>query len=79
MEYQIEANIDEWLTGIQVSVTFWADEYRPIYNSHINGLKEYGQHTAAHDLLGRLQCRLFNYGWYVSSNRVYLKNRLIEY
>lgn len=65
---QIEANIDEWLTGVRLSVTFWADEYRPIYHSHIEGLKEYGHHTAKYDLLGRLQRRLYNYGWYVFSN-----------
>ena len=60
---QIEANIDEWVTGIRVAVTFWADEYRAVYHSHVEGLEEYGQQTAKHDLLGRLQRRLYNYAW----------------
>jgi hypothetical protein len=77
-EHQIEANIDEWLTGIKVAVTFWADEYRPIYHSHLEGLKEYGKHTVKFDLLGRLQRRLFNYGWYVRSQLLYLIYLLID-
>ena len=60
---QIEANIDEWVTGIRVAVTFWADEYRAVYHSHVEGLEEYGHQTAKHDLLGRLQRRLYNYAW----------------
>lgn len=58
----IEANIDEWVTGVRVPVTFWADDYRPVYHSHIDGLKKYGLHTSKHDLLGRLQRVLYNYG-----------------
>jgi uncharacterized protein DUF6532 len=68
---QIEANIDEWLTGIKAPVTFWANEYRLIYHSHLEGLKEYGKHTAKHDLLGRLQRLLFNYGWYVVQSIIF--------
>ncbi|KAF8810264.1 hypothetical protein BYT27DRAFT_7253852 [Phlegmacium glaucopus] len=58
----IEANINEWLTGKKTSVTFWADEYRSIYKGHIEALEDYGRHTKKHDLIGRLQRRLFNYG-----------------
>jgi hypothetical protein len=76
---QVEANIDEWLSGTKVPVTFWADEYRPIYSSHIEGLKEYGEHTAKYNLLGRLQRRLYNYGWYVSLKRLYLIIWLIRF
>ena len=59
---QIEANIDEWLTGEKTGVTFWADEYRTLYKGNIEALQDYGHHTKKHDLLGRLQRRLFNYG-----------------
>ena len=58
---QIEANIDEWLTGEKMSVTFWADEYCSIYKGHIDALEDYSCHTRKHDLIGQLQHRLFNY------------------
>jgi hypothetical protein len=58
----IEANIDEWLTGEKTSVTFWADEYRSVCRGHIEALEDYSRHTKKHDLIGRLQRRLFNYG-----------------
>ena len=53
---------------MKVAVTFWADEYHPIYHSHLEGLKEYGKHTAKHNLLGHLQRHLYNHGWYVCLN-----------
>jgi hypothetical protein len=61
---QIECNIDEWATGIKTDITFWADEYRPIYESHVVSLKEFGEYSKSKDvdLLGRLQRRLYNYG-----------------
>jgi hypothetical protein len=64
---QIECNIEEWATGIKTDITFWADEYRPIYESHIVSLTEFGEYSKSKDLdlLGRLQRRLYNYGWLV--------------
>jgi len=62
---QIECNIDEWITGIKTDVTFWADEYRSVYLDHVKSLTAFGEHTKKHDLLGRLQRKLHNYGRYV--------------
>ncbi|KIJ92746.1 hypothetical protein K443DRAFT_13365 [Laccaria amethystina LaAM-08-1] len=58
----IEANIDKWATGIQTDVSFYTDDYRPVYLEHITTLLAFGEHTHKHDLLGRLQCKVYNYG-----------------
>ena len=33
------------------------------YNGHIEALQNYSHHMKQYDLIGWLQCRLFNYGW----------------
>jgi len=63
--FQIECCIDEWITGVKTDVTFYADEYRSIYQGHINSLQTFGSVTSKHDLLGRLQRTLYNFGRYV--------------
>lgn len=50
---------------MKTDVTFWADEYRSVYQDHIKLLQAFSQHTKQHDLVGRLQHRLHNYGRYV--------------
>jgi hypothetical protein len=61
----IECNIDEWVTGFKTDITFYAEEYRPIYESHIITLTEFGNYSKSKnfDLLGRLQRKLYNFGW----------------
>ena len=61
---QIECNIDEWATGIKTDITFYAEEYRPIYDSHVVSLNEFDVYSKSRncDLLGRLQRRLYNFG-----------------
>ena len=61
---QIECNIDEWISGTKTEVTFWADNYRGIYESHILSLNSFSTYSKSRgfDLLGRLQRRLYNYG-----------------
>jgi hypothetical protein len=61
---QIESNIDEWIPGTKTEVTFWADDYRAIYDSHLLSLTSFGKYSKAKgvDLLGGLQRRLYNYG-----------------
>ena len=62
---QIECNIDRWATGIKTNITFYAEEYRPIYDSHVFSLNEFGVYSKSHnfDLLGRLQHKCYNFGW----------------
>ena len=62
--HQIECNLDEWISGTKTEVTFWADDYRGIYNSHLLSLTSFGSYSKSKgvDLLGRLQCRLYNFG-----------------
>lgn len=62
--FQIECNIDEWATGIKTDVTFYAEEYRPVYDSHVVSLSEFGVYSKSRnlDLLGRLQRKLYNFG-----------------
>jgi hypothetical protein len=61
---QIECNIDEWATGIKTDITFYAEEYRPLYDSHVVSLTEFGVYSKSRnlDLLGRLQRKLYNFG-----------------
>lgn len=61
---QIESNIDEWISGSKTEVTFWADDYRAIYDSHLSSLTSFGKYSKSKgvDLLGRFQRRLYNYG-----------------
>jgi hypothetical protein len=61
---QIECNLDEWISGTKTEVTFWADDYRWIYESHVLSLNAFGQYSKSKgvDLLGLLQLRLYNYG-----------------
>jgi len=61
---QIECNIDEWATGLKTDITFYAEEYRPVYDSHVVSLSEFGVYSKSRnmDLLGCLQHKLYNYG-----------------
>ena len=62
--FQIECNIDEWATGLKTDITFWAEEYRPVYEAHVASLNQFGAYSDAKelDLLGRIQRKLYNYG-----------------
>ena len=55
---QIESNLDEWIPGTKTEVTFWADDYRAIYDSHVLSLNSFGKYSKSQgvDLLGLLQC-----------------------
>ena len=61
---QIECNLDKWISGTKTDVTFWADDYRAIYDSHLLSLASFGQYSQSKgvDLLGWLQRRLYNFG-----------------
>ena len=61
---QIESNVDEWITGTKTEVTFWADDYRAVYDSHLFLLNSFGKYSRSKDvdLLGLLQRKLYNYG-----------------
>jgi hypothetical protein len=50
-------------------VKFYSNEYKPIYIGHIQTLDVFGEETKAHDLLGKLQQKLYNIGRYVSTPR----------
>ena len=64
LHFQIECNINEWATGLKTDITFYAEEYRPIYESHVVSLTEFGEYSKSKnfDLLGRLQRKLYNFG-----------------
>jgi Domain of unknown function (DUF6532) len=52
--FQIECNIDEWATSLKTDITFYADEYRPTYESHVVSLTEFRKYSKSKnlDLLG---------------------------
>ncbi|KAF8963216.1 hypothetical protein BDZ97DRAFT_1758714 [Flammula alnicola] len=58
----IECGIDAWATGVKLEVSFYSSEYKSIYLSHVKTLKAFGIATSKHDLLGKLQRSLFNFG-----------------
>ncbi|KIJ90639.1 hypothetical protein K443DRAFT_39634, partial [Laccaria amethystina LaAM-08-1] len=58
----IEANIDEWLTGIRVAASFFADEYRRVYISHLKSLTDFVDYTRDQGIVKRLRRRWYNYG-----------------
>ncbi|KIM38489.1 hypothetical protein M413DRAFT_12710 [Hebeloma cylindrosporum] len=58
----IECGIDSWATGVKIEVPFYTSEYKPIYTRHATTLKAFGVATSKHDLLGKLQRTLFNFG-----------------
>ncbi|KAG6835823.1 hypothetical protein H0H93_014340, partial [Arthromyces matolae] len=58
----IECNIDEWTTGTKTDIAFYADDYRTTYLKHIESLKAFGEATAKHDLLKKLQKQLHTFG-----------------
>ena len=62
---QIECNIDEWISSTKMEVTFWADDYRTTYESHVSSLTAFSEYSNSKglDLLGLLQRKLYNYGW----------------
>ena len=61
---QIECNLDKWIPGTKMDITFWADDYHGIYESHLMSLTSFGKYLKSKgvDLLGQLQHRLGNYG-----------------
>ncbi|EDR01732.1 uncharacterized protein LACBIDRAFT_332970 [Laccaria bicolor S238N-H82] len=58
----IEANIDEWLTRIRVAASFFADEYRKVYASHLNSLMSFADYSCDQGIVKRLRWRWYNYG-----------------
>ena len=61
---QIECNINEWISGTKIEVTFWAEDYRAIYDSHVDSLNSFGKYSKSKgvDLLGLLQSSPYNFG-----------------
>jgi hypothetical protein len=49
-------------------VKFATNEYKPIYIGHIKSLELFGEETKQKDLLGKLQCELYNIGWYIDAS-----------
>ena len=62
---KVECGIDAWATGINIEVPFYSTNYKPLYLHHFKTLKVFGIATSKHDLLGKLQQSLFNFGRYV--------------
>ncbi|KAF7371540.1 hypothetical protein MVEN_00009000 [Mycena venus] len=57
-----ENTIDEYLTGIRTNVPFTANEYRPVYETHLQSLREFREHTAKYNLLDKILTRMHNVG-----------------
>ncbi|GLB43864.1 hypothetical protein LshimejAT787_1500480 [Lyophyllum shimeji] len=58
----IECGIDHWLTGIKTDIEFRTTEYKSVYQSHLDSLKAFGEHTKKYDLLGKLRKKLYKNG-----------------
>ena len=59
---KIECGIDAWATGVNVEVSFYGADYKSLYLRHVKTLNAFGIATSKHDLLGKLQHSLFNFG-----------------
>jgi hypothetical protein len=38
------------VTGLKTDITFWAEEYRPIYESHVVSLSDFGDYSKSKNL-----------------------------
>ncbi|KAJ6481134.1 hypothetical protein C8R45DRAFT_831764, partial [Mycena sanguinolenta] len=58
----IENNIDEHLTGICADVAFTANDYRAVYEGHVNSLEQFEAHTQKYKLMEKILKRLHSVG-----------------
>ncbi|KAG1806059.1 hypothetical protein EV424DRAFT_1516950 [Suillus variegatus] len=54
----IECCIDEWGTGIKEDVKFSAANYASVYNTHLDSLQRFEEHTAPYKLLEKIRVNL---------------------
>ncbi|KDQ60022.1 hypothetical protein JAAARDRAFT_711578 [Jaapia argillacea MUCL 33604] len=50
----IECCIDEWGSGVKTDINFMAVEYKRVYDTHLESLVNFGQHTSHYNLLNKL-------------------------
>jgi hypothetical protein len=58
----IECCIDEWASDTRSDVTFFADNYQPIFAEHLKNLDKFDDHTKAQGLLPKLLAELHDNG-----------------
>ncbi|KAJ6473974.1 hypothetical protein C8R47DRAFT_987053 [Mycena vitilis] len=54
--------IDERATGIRTDIAFTANDYRSVYDSHLQALKDFEKQTHPHKILENICVRLHNIG-----------------
>lgn len=59
---QVENSIDEWATGIRTDIPFTTNEYRSVYESHLEALQRFEDSTEPHKILDNILVRLHNIG-----------------
>ena len=63
---QIENNLDEWVTGKQVSVAFLQTAYEQKYLTHLKRLKDFNKRTRESNIVPRIRKHLLKMGRYVA-------------
>ncbi|KAJ7140072.1 hypothetical protein C8R43DRAFT_1131811 [Mycena crocata] len=70
----VENLIDEWTTGIRTDIAFTANEYRSIYENHLDALNLFEERTKPHNILGNILVRLHNIGRFHSGAQPITEN-----
>ncbi|KAF8144660.1 hypothetical protein K438DRAFT_575568 [Mycena galopus ATCC 62051] len=65
----IENSIDEWATGIRTDVPFTANDYRSVYEDHLEALNRFETETQPHKILDNILVRLHNIGRFHSGSQ----------
>ena len=58
----MENCIDEWITGTRIDVPFTANDYRPVYESHIKSLEAFQECGEKYQLLESILRKLHKNG-----------------
>ncbi|KIK10400.1 hypothetical protein PISMIDRAFT_124438 [Pisolithus microcarpus 441] len=64
---QIECCIDEWVTGTCMDVAFTIQEYRGMFESHLNCLREFEEATKQYRVLSGICNKIYEAGRFVAT------------
>jgi Domain of unknown function (DUF6532) len=62
---QIDCALDEWSSGTQVGVKFFASEYKSIFQDQLSMLRKFDVNTRDHKIIPTLQDKIYKAGWWV--------------
>ena len=60
---QIECALDEWSSGTQVDVKFFASKYKGNFEANCSMLKKFEADTHTHNIIPMIQAKIYKDGW----------------